>query len=178
MFLRRINGFELGNTIFDHSFEHVTADGKRLLIVHGDLFDRTVTKYMRVAYVGAWSHEWITVVDHGVNRRLGPGRAPISMATWLKRTAKRLIKKSIRFDETVLQHAIDEGFDGVVCGHIHRPALEHREHGIYINTGDWVENCTAVVEHFDGRLELIYWKDLAGEWAGRPELAEDLENAG
>jgi UDP-2,3-diacylglucosamine pyrophosphatase LpxH len=158
-FLRKVLGTHLGNMSIDHSFAHQTADGKNFLIVHGDQYDRAITKYMRWAYVGAWGHEWMTLLNVKVNNTKLMQSRQVNFASALKRNVKRVIKSRSGYVEDLISDAKEEGFDGVVCGHIHKPTITETEGIIYVNAGDWVEHCTAVVEHFDGRLELIHYAD-------------------
>lgn len=157
--LRRVNGSELGNITIDHSFVHVANDGKRYLVVHGDLFDGSVTKMQWLAWIGAWAYEILFILNGRWNKRRERGdKEPVDFVTVLKKRLKRVVKKLTSYEESLVQHAEDNDFDGVVCGHIHRPALVQHENGLlYANTGDWVENGTCIVEHFDGKLELLYW---------------------
>ena len=162
-FMRQLNGSELGNILIDHSFVHTLANGKRLLIVHGDLFDKSCTDYPSVAWAGAWVYEYMTILNGHVNRGLTKvERRPIDFCSVLKHTCKKIVKRGSSYEFELLDHALELDCDGVVCGHVHRPAINIDEEGhIYVNCGDWVQNQTAVVEHFDGRLELIKWSDLA-----------------
>lgn len=158
-FMRRLNGAELGNIVIDHSFVHSTADGRELLVVHGDMFDRSCTKFMPIAWVGAWIYEYVTILNAHVNRtRARREQRPIHFSSLLKIWTKRIIKRGSSYENQLLEHALEHGCDGVVCGHVHRPMIREREDGkLYINTGDWVEHCTAVVETMEGRFELIDW---------------------
>lgn len=161
-FLRRINGSELDNIVLDHAFIHTTADGRDLMIVHGDLFDRSCTKYRPVAWIGAWAYEWVTILNARVNRRREiQERKPVNFAASLKFACKRFIKRGSSYETQLAEHAREYNCAGVVCGHIHRPAIVEMEGGfVYINAGDWVENCTAVVEDMSGQLHLLWWRDL------------------
>lgn len=158
-FMRRLNGAELGNIVIDHSFVHATADGRDLLVVHGDMFDRSCTKFMPIAWVGAWIYEYVTILNAHVNRtRARREQRPIHFSSMLKIWTKRIIKRGSSYENQLLEHAIENGCDGVVCGHVHRPMIRESADGhLYINTGDWVENCTAVVETLDGKFELVKW---------------------
>jgi UDP-2,3-diacylglucosamine pyrophosphatase LpxH len=159
-FMRRLNGSELGNMVIDHSFVHELKDGRKLHVVHGDLFDRSCTKFMPVAWLGAWMYEIVTIVNYHVNRkRARRDRRPIHFASFMKLATKRVVKRGNSFENQLVEHAVEKGCDGVVCGHVHRPMVREREDGrIYVNTGDWVEHCTAVAETMDGRLRLIEWE--------------------
>lgn len=138
---------------------HTMADGKRYLLIHGDEFDQ-VTRY----------HKWVALlgdVSYNILVRLN------SWLSWLRRTlnipgywslagyAKRKVKSAISFifdfEESVLRHVKDRGLDGVICGHIHSAAIKQVDGMTYVNCGDWVDSCTAIIEHFDGRLELVNW---------------------
>ena len=138
--------------------EHVTAEGKRLLIMHGDEFD-SVVRYARfLALLGDWAYAWALNLNmwfNVVRRRLG---YPYwSLSAWLKRQVKEAVKAIDRFESALSSEARRRGFDGVVCGHIHYAEMRDVNGVLYVNLGDWVESCTALVEHHDGRLELIDW---------------------
>jgi UDP-2,3-diacylglucosamine pyrophosphatase LpxH len=159
-FMRRLLGSEMGSILIDHSFVHTTVTGRDLLVVHGDLFDRSCTKFLPVAWVGAWLYEAITILNAHVNRtRARRERRPIHFASMVKLATKRIVKRGSSFENQLVEHAVENGCDGVICGHVHRPAIREREDGkLYINTGDWVEHCTAIAETLDGRIEMIEWK--------------------
>ena len=158
-FMRRMIGSELGNLRVEHSFVHRLADGRDLLIEHGDLFDRSCTTYLPVAFAGAWMYEAALHLNLGVNRiRTRRNRREVDFTTALKKAVKRVAKRKGGFSEHLIQHAADSGCQGIVCGHIHRPQILTTESGmLYVNCGDWVEHRTAVVEHFSGKLELLQW---------------------
>ena len=138
--------------------EHVTADGKRLLIIHGDEFDNVVRYAKFLALLGDWAYASALVVNRWFNsarRRLG---LPYwSLSAWLKRQVKEAVKAIDRFEFALAAEARRRGFDGVVCGHIHHAEMREVDGIMYMNDGDWVESCTALVEHHDGRMELIDW---------------------
>ncbi|MBS1724108.1 MAG: metallophosphoesterase family protein [Armatimonadetes bacterium] len=165
-FLRRLNGSEFGNIALGHSFEHVTADGKRLNVIHGDLFDNSV-RFVPVAWLAAWAYEGLTVFNNKWNaRRTSRGKKSIEFSSVFKKRLKRFIGRRTDFAENLLEDARFHGFDGVVCGHIHKPQITDTVgEGLYVNTGDWVEHGTVVVEHLDGRLELLRWEEI------RPRLS-------
>ncbi len=160
---RKFNGASLGNILIDHSFTHITADGKRLLVVHGDLFDRSVTSLKPLAWSAAWCYEFLTVFLHWLHALRHPcgqerGR------TRIKEKFKRILQYFSSFQEHITIDAKNKGYQGVVCGHIHKPKIEVHESGTtYFNSGDWMENCTVLVEHYDGRMELLWWDQLRRE---------------
>ena len=137
---------------------HDTADGRRLLVMHGDEFDSVVRYAHFVALLGDRAYAASLVVNRWFNlvrRRLGlPYR---SLSAWLKRQVKGAVKAIDRFELALAAEARRRGVDGVVCGHIHHAEMREIDGVLYVNDGDWVESCTALVEHQDGRLELIDW---------------------
>ena len=137
---------------------HVTALGKRLLIIHGDEFDSVVRYAKFLAFLGDGAYTAALVANrwfNAVRRRLG---YPYwSLSAWLKRQVKEAVKAIDRFESALAAEAKRRGFDGIVCGHIHHAEMREVEGVVYINDGDWVESCTAIVEHLDGRLEMIDW---------------------
>ncbi len=141
--------------------EHVMADGKRLLVIHGDEFD-SVVRYARfLALLGDWAYTAALVVNRWFNAlRRHLGYPYWSLSAWLKRQVKGAVKAIDRFESALASEARRRGFDGVVCGHIHHAEIRDVQGVLYLNTGDWVESCTALVEHHDGRLELIDWARL------------------
>ncbi|MFA7430598.1 MAG: UDP-2,3-diacylglucosamine diphosphatase [Rhodospirillaceae bacterium] len=137
---------------------HVTADGKRLLVIHGDEFDGVVLYAKWVALLGDGAYTLALVLNHWFNvarRRLG---LPYwSLSKYLKHKVKNAVSFIAKFETTMIEEARRRGFDGVVCGHIHHAEIRSIDGITYCNDGDWVESCTALVEHFDGRLEIIDW---------------------
>lgn len=163
--VRRINGSELGNIHIDHSFTHTTQDGRDFLVVHGDLFDISVSKYRPLARLGAYLSEWFAVMDRNVEKvRAKKGKRRLDFAAKLKTAFKKYVARKTNYEQEVMDYARENGFDGVVCGHVHRPRIESFGDGfVYVNTGDWVDHCTALVEHVDGRLELLVFDQDAHE---------------
>ena len=132
--------------------------GKRLLVMHGDEFDSVVRYAKFLALLGDWAYTAALIFNrwfNAVRRRLG---YPYwSLSAWLKRQVKEAVKAVDRFEIALADEARRRGFDGVVCGHIHHAEMREVQGVLYLNDGDWVESCTALVEHHDGRLELIDW---------------------
>ena len=141
--------------------EHITADGKRFLIMHGDEFDNVVRYAKFLALLGDWAYTAALVVNRWFNvARRHLGLPYWSLSAWLKRQVKEAVKAIDRFEEALAGEARRRGFDGVVCGHIHHAEIRDVDGIIYMNDGDWVESCTALVEHHDGRMELLDWAAL------------------
>ncbi len=160
-FARNVGSLELGSIRVADTFIHETADGRKLLVIHGDQFDASV-KSFTLAFVGAWAYEASTMI------RLAT-RKPKSGSGKLKKSFKKLISIMGKYEEKLVLAAQNEDCEGVICGHIHRPDLTKIDDVIYGNTGDWVESCTCIVEHFDGQLELLTWdkmKKMAAQESG------------
>ncbi len=151
-------GLEIAGVKLRREAEHITADGKRLLVMHGDEFDSVVRYAKFLALLGDSAYTGALVANryfNAIRRRLG---YPYwSLSAWLKRQVKEAVKAIDRFEVALATEARRRGFDGVVCGHIHHAEMREVNGVRYYNDGDWVESCTALVEHEDGRLELIDW---------------------
>jgi UDP-2,3-diacylglucosamine pyrophosphatase LpxH len=141
---------------------HVTADGRRLLVMHGDAYDAVVTHARWLALLGDGAYTmalWLNRHFNTWRRRLG---YPYwSLSAYLKYRVKNAVQYIVSFGDAITDEARRRGLDGVVCGHIHHAEMRDLGGILYCNTGDWVESCTALVEHFDGRLELIRWSECA-----------------
>ncbi len=148
--------------------EHVTADGRCLWIVHGDRYDALMACGRLQHVVGNFLYDLLMYLNrhvHAWRRRFGFGHW--SLAAFLKRKVPNARRHIEKFEDLVAHDAGSRGYDGVICGHIHHPGMRHIDGVLYANTGDWVENCTALVEHADGRLELLHW-------SGRQEVLDGL----
>lgn len=161
------NHDEFARSYVDHDFGaihvvheciHTTADGRKFLVLHGDEFD-VVVKYARwLAYLGDWSYGLCLKLNDVVNLfRLRFGYPYWSLSAYLKLKVKNAVKFIADFESALADVARDRGVDGVICGHIHHPEIRDINGITYCNDGDWVESCSALVEHFDGRLEIIHW---------------------
>jgi UDP-2,3-diacylglucosamine pyrophosphatase LpxH len=154
-------GVHLGGVIVTRDAIHETADGRRFLVLHGDEFDG-VTRHARwLAFLGDWAYRSVlalnTVFNH-VRRRFGFGYW--SLSAYLKVKVKNALQFIENFEAAVAEEARRRGVDGVICGHIHKAEMRVIDGIEYINDGDWVESCTALVEHMDGRLEILEWAKL------------------
>lgn len=151
-------GLEICGVKLQMEAEHTTADGKRLLIVHGDAFDSVVRHAKTLALLGDWAYTAALGVNRYFNHiRVKFGYPYWSLSAWLKLQVKEAVKAIDRFETALADDAHRRGFDGVVCGHIHHAEMRMVNGVMYLNDGDWVESCTALVEHQDGRLELLDW---------------------
>lgn len=136
-----------------------SARGYRFLVTHGDLFDLFETKAQWISKASSFFYDTCLATNRLLARR---GRNPYGVCGVLKNRVKNAVKFVSSFESKLFDHATHRQCDGVVCGHIHTPAIIHSSEMLYLNTGDWVENCTGLVEHHDGRLELasLYSENL------------------
>ncbi len=181
------NHDEFARDYLDHNFGgvevvdraiHEAADGRRFLVIHGDQFDVVVRHARWIALLGDWAYETALIVNHWFNfvrRRLGFGY--FSISAWAKLKVKNAVNFIGDFEATLAQEAERAGVDGVICGHIHHAAMR-RIGGIdYINTGDFVESCTAVVERHDGTFEILRWADIVARERAAQTQAEGVQAA-
>jgi len=137
---------------------HQTADGKRLLVVHGDQFDGVIACAKWLAHLGDWAYTLALQLNEAFSAvRRDLGLPYWSLSAYLKQKVKNAVEYVCRFQDAVAREARTRGFDGVVCGHIHHAAIERIEGILYLNDGDWVESCTALVEDAGGTLEILRW---------------------
>jgi UDP-2,3-diacylglucosamine pyrophosphatase LpxH len=157
-FLRDYFGTHFGGIEVRDTAIHVAADGKKYLVIHGDLFDLVVTHARWLAFLGDRAYDFAI----GANRIFNAFRRRLGFPYWsLSKWAKLKVKNAVNyigsFEETLVNEAKRHTVDGIICGHIHHATI-HDNLGIrYLNCGDWVESCTAIVEHPDGRFEIIDW---------------------
>ena len=157
---------------------HKTADGRRLLVIHGDQFDVVVRHARWLAYLGDWAYESALVINTWFNRlRRIFGFGYWSLSAWAKLKVKNAVNFIGDFEETLAAEAFRAGVDGVICGHIHHAAIRRIGSVDYINTGDFVESCTAIAEHFDGKFEILRWQSILAEPAEQPAASAEAAAA-
>jgi len=161
-FARRYVEHNFGGVDVAEEWIHETADGRKLWIVHGDLFDAVIQCAKWLAHVGDSAYEFTLKL----NRYLNSMRARLGLPYWslskyLKLKVKRAVSYVGDFETAVAREARKRGVQGVVCGHIHHAELRDIDGILYANDGDWVESLTALVEHADGHLEIIDWTEQA-----------------
>jgi UDP-2,3-diacylglucosamine pyrophosphatase LpxH len=157
---RQFAGLDFGGVEIRRKAIHATADGRKLLVLHGDEFDAVMLAHRWLAVVGDAAYGALmrlNVVVNVVRRRMG-------LPYWsLSKLAKHKVKNAVefigQFEELVAREAASRGVDGVVCGHIHTAEMRDLAGVTYYNDGDWVEGCTALVEHFDGTMDILHWAD-------------------
>lgn len=171
-FLRSFQGVHFGGILVADRVVHEAADGRRFLVLHGDQFDAIVHNARWLAYLGDRAYDASILVNRLVARARRLAGLPYwSFSAWAKTRVKKAVNFIGAFQEVVAEEARRSGVDGVICGHIHHAAIEDFGDIRYMNTGDWVESCTALAEHFDGSFEIITWaRGIEGAATGRPAL--------
>lgn len=141
---------------------HETKDGRRLLVLHGDAFDGVVKYAKWLAHLGDWAYTVALGLNNWFNQlRRRMGLPYWSLSAYLKHKVKNAVQFIDDYEQTIAEEARRMGVDGVVCGHIHHAEIRDIDGVLYVNDGDWVESCTAVVENPDGSLEVVRWLDRA-----------------
>ena len=168
---RQFIGLSFGGVEVVEDAIHFTVDGKRLWITHGDLFDSVMQHARWLAHLGSWIYEWLLKTNrwfNAVRHRLG---LPYwSMSQYLKHKTRRATSFINDFEHVMAAEARRRGCSGVVCGHIHKAEIRSIEGTLYCNDGDWVESLTALVETFEGQLQLIHWRQ-------RLDTSQQLEHS-
>jgi UDP-2,3-diacylglucosamine pyrophosphatase LpxH len=143
---------------------HEGADGKRYMVIHGDLFDGIARLTPWISFLGGRTYDFILDLNSRFNwirHRMGFGYW--SLSKFLKHKVKKAIDFMNKFELNITGYAKRKGYDGVICGHIHYAQIKTINDIVYMNDGDWVESCTALVEHHDGRWEIVTWHDKKSE---------------
>jgi UDP-2,3-diacylglucosamine pyrophosphatase LpxH len=159
-FLRDYCGTHFAGIEVADTAVHVAADGRRYVVIHGDRFDRLTHRTRRLARLAHLANLAILAINSGViEMRRTCGLPAWSLSQWAKHKFKTASNYLGDFEASLAGLAHEHTADGVICGHVHHAAI-HDDLGIrYINCGDWIESCTAVAEHRDGRFEVLRWQD-------------------
>lgn len=159
---------QLGNIRVEREVIHHALDGRRYLVLHGDQYDDVIRFSPWLAVIGNHLYDVLLRLNRYVNwfrRKLK--KDYWSLAAFLKHKVKNAVQYISRFEQTLVDAARERNVDGLICGHIHHAEIRQLDTSLYLNCGDWVESCTALVEHWDGRIELIHW-------SGRREVLKTL----
>lgn len=155
---RQFFGMNLGDIRIEEEVIHVMADGRRLWITHGDLFDGVMQYAKWLAYVGDTLYTFILWVNRWFNNiRSRFGLNYWSLSQYLKHSVKNAVSFIADFEKIMAREARIRGCDGVVCGHIHKAEIRMIDDILYCNDGDWVESLTALVEDMNGELRIVHW---------------------
>jgi UDP-2,3-diacylglucosamine pyrophosphatase LpxH len=153
-------GFSFGHVEIHNQIEHIGADGRHYLVVHGDLFDGITRLAPWIAFLGDRGYDFVLSINSKFNwlrHRMGFGYW--SLSKYLKQRVKKAVDFMFKFEENLAGYCKKRGFDGVICGHIHNSEIKLIDNIWYSNTGDWVESCTALCETHDGDwiIILVWW---------------------
>jgi len=159
--VREIIGDSVLNVEIHKDYIHTTQAGKKLLLMHGDEFDHTVLCSRWIKIIGYTTYSLLIRLNRWGNKiRKLLGLPYWSMAYYIKNRVKNASKAIANFEKAAADEAMRRGVDGIICEHIHQPEIRSIDGVLYCNDGDWIESCTALVEHNNGRLELVHWGDL------------------
>jgi len=148
---------DFGNITLLENDIHTTSDGRRILVMHGHEMDSIIRNAGWLAHVGDVGYKMLMGLNGWVNwcrRKLG--KDYWSLSAYIKNEVKNVVNFISDFEESILRHAKDSEVHGVLCGHIHHPTIRPMGEITYYNTGDWVESCSAIVEDYCGKIELLY----------------------
>ena len=151
-------GIGFGRVEICNQSEHIGVDGKHYLVTHGDLFDGITRLAPWLSFLGDKSYDVILSINNKFNwirRKFGFGYW--SLSRYLKLRVKKAVDFIFQFEKNMVAYCKKRGFDGVICGHIHHPEIKTIDGVVYMNDGDWVESCSALVEHHDGRWEILIY---------------------
>jgi hypothetical protein len=156
---------------------HEGANGRRYLVLHGDVFDTVTKNFVFLAYAGDWGYRVLMRINRLYNNyRAWRGKEYYSISKAVKARVKQAVSHVSHFEEHISDLAKSRECTGVMCGHIHTAADRMMGDVHYLNSGDWVESLTAIVEHFDGRMELIDFADFRKEYPLEDESSEMADN--
>ena len=157
--LREYAGVAFGDIRVESEWIHETLDGRRYWLVHGDEYDQVTRHHRWVAVLGDVGYNALVRINLVLSRVRRLLRRPgyWSLAGYAKNKVKKAVSFIFDFEDAVAHAAAQRGVDGVVCGHIHSAADRRIGNVRYLNCGDWVDTCSAIVEHFDGRIEVVHW---------------------
>jgi UDP-2,3-diacylglucosamine pyrophosphatase LpxH len=161
--IREYAGTSFGGIQIELAHTHITADGRKFLLLHGDAFDQVTRYYKWVAILGDVLYNFLVRINIWLSwlRRTLRRSGYWSLAGYAKRKVKTAVSFIFDFEDAVIRHARENQLDGVICGHIHWANIKEIGGLTYMNCGDWVDSCTAIVEHLDGKMELVVWDKIA-----------------
>ena len=176
--LRRYIGTHFGGIEVRPTDIYEAVNGDKYLVLHGDSFDNVMLYARWLASIGDHAYDLVlrlNTVFNGLRRLMG--LRYWSLSSYLKIKVKNAVQFISEFERVLANEAQKAGVQGVICGHIHH--AEMRQYGdiIYMNDGDWVESCSALVEHFDGTWEIIFWADIVAQRGATSKAAAVLESA-
>jgi UDP-2,3-diacylglucosamine pyrophosphatase LpxH len=159
--LREYVGCNFGDITVERHYVYTALDGKRYALLHGDEYDHVTTYHRWLSVLGDVSYTMLVHTNRALSwmrRKIGV-RGHWSLADYAKRNVLRAVCFISDYEKAIVHDVKQMGVDGVICGHIHTPVIKRMSDVIYINCGDWVDNCTAIVETYDGEMNLVRWVD-------------------
>ncbi len=157
-FLRKIGNLNLGNIKICSEFTHEAKNRKKYLVIHGDQYDNIVSNARWLALIGDIAYNFTLIINRHINRiRKLLGYEYVAISAWLKRRVKLAVNFVSDYEKRISKAALIKKMDGVICGHIHHAELRKIGNIEYLNCGDWVESCTALVENINGEMQIINW---------------------
>lgn len=154
-FFRHYSGHQFGGINIVNEIVHRTNDNRHFVVMHGDQFDTIIKNWLWLSKLGDCGYDWLVRISRFLNKF-----SRFSLAHTIKSRVKDTIQYMMRFEELAAKEAASRGFDGIICGHSHQPKFRDIDGTLYYNTGDWVDNCSFVVEHDDGRLDVKGGKNV------------------
>jgi len=154
-------GVSFGRIKICNQATHNGLDGKKYLVVHGDLFDGITRLAPWLSILGDKAYDCVLNINtkfNWIRHRFGFGYWSLSL--YLKHRVKKAVDFMFQFEQNLANYCKKKGYDGVICGHIHKAEIKDINGVVYMNDGDWCESCTALVEHWDGRWEIITWSEV------------------
>ncbi|MBM3365172.1 MAG: UDP-2,3-diacylglucosamine diphosphatase [Betaproteobacteria bacterium] len=175
--IRQFIGMDFGGIKIRDELVHKTADGRKLLVLHGDRFDGVIACAKWLAYVGDSLYTLILKFNQYYNSwRARVGLPYWSLSQYLKLKVKNAVSYITSFEQALADEARKKGLDGVICGHIHKPEIREIDGILYCNDGDWVESLSALIEEPTGQLRLVDWHEIMLRWE-QAQLQEEIEDA-
>lgn len=173
--VRQFIGLDFGGIKIRDEHVHTTADGKKMLVLHGDRFDGVIACAKWLAYVGDSLYTMILKFNQVYNGwRARAGLPYWSLSQYLKLKVKNAVSYITSFEQALATEARKQGLDGVICGHIHKPEIRDIDGILYCNDGDWVESLSALVEEASGELRLVDWHEVMLRWEQSQFAPDDL----
>ena len=150
-------GITFGNIEIVNRYDYTGINGKKYLVVHGDMFDKIMIENKWLMHIGDFLYDFLIWLNNHLNSiRSLFGMRYWSLSKWLKHNTKEALNFIYKFEDFVASYCRSKGYDGIICGHIHTAAIKDLNGIEYMNDGDWVESCTALVEHHDGKWEIVH----------------------
>jgi UDP-2,3-diacylglucosamine pyrophosphatase LpxH len=161
-FLRTFGDHHFGNICLVDSVNHMDLQGNNFIVMHGDQFDAVIKNMKWLSFIGSWAYDFSIKFNVIISRiRDALGLPYWSLSAWAKYKVKQAVNFIGDYEENLTNYAKSKGAHGIICGHIHHANIRHIGEIIYMNCGDWVESCTALVEHEDGKWEIIRYEDIS-----------------